>query len=93
MGALLAGVFCGVLLQVSIFFFFFLLLIRVEKIKLGNPYGATGKSAFLFLMGSDMMNGGNEKGVGENEVRREKKEEFDNPSSFGGRESGRWWDP
>jgi hypothetical protein len=47
-------------------------LIRVEKIKLGNPYGATGKSAFLFLMGSDMMNGGMKRGVGENEVRREK---------------------
>ena len=55
----MAGVFCGVLLQVSIHVFFFLLLIRVGKKngRRGDAYGATGKSAFLFLMGSDMMNG------------------------------------
>lgn len=50
MGALLAGVFCGVLVSGLDFFFL------GDKQERGT-YGATGKSAFLFLMGSDMMMG------------------------------------
>jgi hypothetical protein len=48
-GALLAGVFCGVLFFQSVF---------SQAVKEEESYGATGKSAFLFLMGSDMVVGG-----------------------------------
>lgn len=47
---------------------------RVKEKKKGNgenPYGATGKSAFLFLMGSDMMM--KREWVGVIEMEREKK--------------------
>lgn len=47
-GALLAGVFCGVLFFQSVF---------SQAVKEAESYGATGKSAFLFLMGSDMVVG------------------------------------
>lgn len=51
MGALLAGVFCGVLLKPgkrrSV--------TRVEEQESKTTYGAVGRSAFLFGIGSDMF--------------------------------------
>ena len=58
----MAGVFCGVLKFSELGQWFFSLLpisrqvgTRTSK---ENTYGATGKSGFLFGIGSDMMTGG-----------------------------------
>ena len=57
MGALFAGVFCGVLGSKRQYFppqpFIHEKRGKGKK-ESESPYGATGKSAFLFLMGSDM---------------------------------------
>lgn len=74
MGALLAGVFCGVLLQVSIynFFFFFLAFDKGGKNKTGKSLRCDREVRLLVSDGLRHDEWGNEKGLGENEVRREK---------------------
>ncbi len=56
MGALLAGVFCGVLRQVRQWSAGLSLISQAsgKEMKGGKPYGATGGSGRLFLMGSAM---------------------------------------